>query len=111
MARLQIDAGRLRHRLQIERPTMPAGGSVSGAARFTAGDTVFALVEPLGPLGAEETGFALDARRLAVTIRFRPGVASGQRFRLGDRLLVIETAFDPDETGRFIRCLCREEGP
>lgn len=111
MARLQIDAGRLRHRLQIERPAPTADGSVAGALSFTAGETVFALVDPLGPVGADETGFALDARRLAVTIRFRPGVASGQRFRFGERLLVIETAFDPDETGRFIRCLCREEGP
>lgn len=110
MGRLLIDAGRLRHRLVLDVPSAEADGAGGLKPDRTAGEALFALVEPAGPLALEDTGFAMPGQRLAVTIRFRPGLAAGQRFRHGERLLVIESAFDPDETGRFIRCLCREEG-
>ena len=107
MARLSIDPGRLRHRLTLEKPRLLADGAAGG---FEAGEALFALVEPAGPVPVEDTGFAMPGQRLTVTLRFRPGLAAGQRFGFGDRLRVIEGAFDPDETGRFLRCLCREEG-
>ncbi|MBB4065727.1 phage head closure protein [Gellertiella hungarica] len=111
MAGATIDAGRFRHAVVLERPLSGADGAGGTIAGFAAEADLFALVEPGAAEPAEDTGFALPYRRMAVTIRFRPGVTAGSRFRLGDRLLDIEHAFDPDETGRYIRCLCREEGP
>lgn len=110
MAPLFIEAGRLRHRLVLERPTGEADGAGGLEPGMEPGEAIYGLVEPLEPLALNDTGFAMPGQRLAVTIRFRPGLAAGDRFRHGARLLVVESAFDPDETGRFIRCLCREEG-
>lgn len=62
-----------------------------------------------------EQRFTADAMETAithlVTIRARPDVANGMRFRLGARALLIRAVIDPDESGRFFLCRCEEFAP
>ena len=104
-ARLRIDPGALNRTLVLELPALSASGEATG---YQPGITLQGEVQAAGPVTLEDTGFAETAALLAVTIRFRTGIVAGSRFRLGARLLSIEAAADPDETGRFLRCLCRE---
>lgn len=111
MATFRIDPGRLSRRLVLEAPTAApdgAGGIVTG---FRTVARLFAAVDPLGPAEQEDTGFATWSRRLQVTLRYRSDLATGQRFRLGSRILVLESVTDPDETGRYLTCICREDQP
>jgi SPP1 family predicted phage head-tail adaptor len=102
--------GRLRLRLELEKATpMPdgAGGStlVWGAVATLSADVV--------PLKAEERevgeGLA-DVVSHRIVIRQRDDVAAGDRFRLGTRVFRINGITDPEEDGRYLVCLCEEEG-
>jgi SPP1 family predicted phage head-tail adaptor len=44
-----------------------------------------------------------------IWIRFRDGVSAGQRFHKGARLFAVKLVQDPDETGRYLTCLCEED--
>ena len=72
-----------------------------------AGD-VWGQVTPLS--GSER--FLAERQEEAVThrilIRWRPGIESGMRFRLGARTFLIRSAFDPDERQRVLICRCEE---
>ena len=45
-----------------------------------------------------------------IVIRKRADVSTGDRFRLGERLFRIRSITDPAEDGRYLVCLCEEEG-
>jgi SPP1 family predicted phage head-tail adaptor len=45
-----------------------------------------------------------------IVIRKRSDVSTSERFRLGDRLFRIRGLADPQEDGRYLVCLCEEEG-
>lgn len=108
MVAFHIDPGRLSRRLTLEAPVATpdaAGGMVTG---FQTVAKLFAALDPLGPLDQEDTGFAAWPRLFRVTLRYRADLAAGHHFRLGTRLLVIEGVADPDETGRYLQCTCRE---
>jgi SPP1 family predicted phage head-tail adaptor len=43
-----------------------------------------------------------------IWLRARTGVSEGMRFRKGARTFTIRAVRDPDETGRYLVCLCEE---
>ena len=47
---------------------------------------------------------------LAVTVRFRKGLAAGWRLRRGSRTFDVETVRDPDERRRWLVLDVRERG-
>lgn len=94
------DPGRLRLRLELEKATPSPDGAATIAA---------ALI----PLKAEERSVGeglADVGQVRIVIRRRGDVAAGDRFRLGERLFHIRSVFDPEEDGRYLVCLCSEEG-
>ena len=54
-------------------------------------------------------GQTLESVTHSITLRHRDDVSAGMRFRRGARILGIVTVHDPDETGRYLACLAREE--
>jgi len=103
-------AGRLSARLDIETATPTPDGAGGSEPVWSAVATVSA---ELVPLKAEErdVGEGLgDLVTHRIVIRKRADVAPGDRFRLGTRLFRIRSATDPEEDGRFLVCLCEEEG-
>lgn len=107
----RIDPGRLRRLLTLEQPTRVADGAGGFTQTWTATTTVFAALEPVAAvqrLGADQ---ALQSVTHRVTLRARSGLTRGMRFTNGGRAFLIETIHDPDETGRFLVCRVREEGP
>ena len=108
MATFRFDPGRLNRRLVLEAPTAAADGAGGTLAGMRTVGSLFAALDPIGPLEQDDTGFARWPRLLRVTLRYRTDLAAGQRFRLGTRLFVIEAVTDPDETHRFLQCSCRE---
>lgn len=110
MVAVFLDPGRLRHRLMLEAPVAAADGLGGHLVTWVEIATVDALVEPRSEssrFGADQTREETTHR---VTLRHRPDVASGSRFRFGARILEIVTVHDPDESGRYLVCRTREKG-
>nr|WP_316653297.1 phage head closure protein [uncultured Gellertiella sp.] len=109
MARFFLDAGALRHPLVLETPVGVADGQGGVSVSFAPLASLFARIEPLGPVETDDSGFADISRQIRVTIRARPDLRRGQRFASELRRFVIESVEDPDESGRYLVCTCREE--
>jgi len=110
MAIAAIDPGRFRTELALEQATPTPDGAGGFTETWTEVALVFARIEPLAArdrFGAAQT---LEDVTHRITIRQRPDVASGKRLTRGERTFAILTAHDPDETGRYLVCLVREDG-
>jgi SPP1 family predicted phage head-tail adaptor len=106
----ESDPGRLRLRLALERATPSADGG--GGATLSWGE-VATVSADVTPVTADErpTGEGLgDLTLQKVVIRKRADTFVGDRFRLGERLFRIRTVTDPAEDGRYLICICEEEG-
>jgi SPP1 family predicted phage head-tail adaptor len=104
------EAGRLRLRLSLERATPTPDGA--GGAAFS-WNAIASLPADVTPVKADERGVGEGLSDLTlhkIVIRKRADIFSGDRFRLGDRMFRIRSVSDPDEDGRFLVCLCEEEG-
>jgi SPP1 family predicted phage head-tail adaptor len=103
-----IDPGRLRHRLMlrapIETPDGSGGFSIAWQDQFECWASIRPLVESTLELaGNRDVGVSHE-----IIVRKRTGIIPGARFALGARVFDILGAFDPDETGRYLQCRCRE---
>ncbi|GIL03330.1 MAG: hypothetical protein BroJett030_32290 [Alphaproteobacteria bacterium] len=103
-----IDPGRLRARLEyetlVEMPDGQGGYEASWVKQFD----VWAAIRPLAGAAPEEAGTRQAVTTHEIIVRKRAGIVAGARFRLGPRLFDIAAAHDPDETGRYLTCRCRE---
>ena len=105
-----IDPGAFRHELVLEAATPTPDGAGGHAVSWNEVAALFARIEPVSAasrFGADQT---LESVTHRVTMRHRPGVASGMRFTRLGRAFEIITVHDPDETGRYLVCRVREEG-
>jgi SPP1 family predicted phage head-tail adaptor len=104
------DAGRLRLRLTLERATPAPDGAGGSTLAWNAVATLPADVMPV-KADEREAGEGLSDLALhRVVIRKRADISSSDRFRLGARKFRIRSISDPAEDGRFLECLCEEEG-
>lgn len=103
--------GALRKRLVLEAPSDEPDDTGAFSRSWTPVANVWGQVTPVG--GQEN--FSADAIEVAishrVTIRTRPDVVNGMRFRLGTRALLIRAVVDPDGRDRHLLCRCEEFAP
>ena len=102
--------GRLRQRLALEKPTPVPDGF--GGSVFS-WDAVATLFGEVTPLRADERSVGEGLGDLVthrIVIRYRADVSPGDRFVLGVRVFRVRGVSDPDEDGRYLVCLCEEEG-
>ncbi len=87
-----MEAGRLKHRIDIERPV--ADGSIEGAGDGTwelVAKGVRAEVQDALPSKAErlDSGINVASRPARVRMRYRPGITPDMRFVMGERVMQI----------------------
>ena len=104
-----IDPGLLRDRAVLESPSETSDGQGGAVIRWNALRGVSIHIEPQDARRFERFDRAQGETRHRVLCRKADDVKRGARFRLASRILTIETAYDPDERGRFLLCLCVEE--
>jgi SPP1 family predicted phage head-tail adaptor len=71
------------------------------------------LAAEVTPVSADERGIGEgpgDLTLQRIVIRKRADIFGGDRFRLGDRLFRIRSVTDPAEDGRYLVCICEEQG-
>jgi SPP1 family predicted phage head-tail adaptor len=96
---------RLELQEEIETPDGAGGFSTAWVLRRLA----WAELMPLSAARIERAGNVTAETTHEIRIRRQDGVRPGMRFVLGSRRFRIETVRDPDETGRFLLCLAKEE--
>ena len=110
MRGLLLDPGRLRTELALEEAASVADGMVGHVENWREVATVFALVEPVSAKSVFGAGQTLETVTHRITLRHRPGVASGMRFTRAGRVFGIVAVHDPDESGRYLVCRTKEVG-
>ena len=110
MATLFLDPGQFSHWLLIERAVDADDGSGGLDRRWEEVGACWAMVVPLSARMREIARQTDERTSHHITVRMRDDLRSGMRFRKGERLFAIRTAYDPDESGRFLLCRCEEEG-
>lgn len=103
-----IDPGRMTARMELERPVDTPDGQGGISRAFANAGALWTLIEPRVALITERRDERVEDLEHDVWIRHRTDVSAGMRFRKGARLLDILSAFDPDETRRYLVCRCRE---
>lgn len=106
-----IDPGRLRHRLTIEKPDGDPDGAGGTVVTWTTVATVWGAVEPLKATEADTGGRLATVATHRVVIRQRDDVSGGMRVLHRDRVLRVLAVHDPDERGRYLELLTKEEAP
>lgn len=109
MATEFIDAGRLSSELILEARAETPDGYGGHADQWNEIAAVWGRIEPVStasPLWADKRLAEVTHR---ITIRFRDDVGAGMRFRRNSRRFDIRMLVDPDESGRYLVCLTREE--
>lgn len=104
------EPGRLDRRLVLEKP---AGAGDGAGGRVIAWSAAGILWAEMRLLGADErpVGEGLAEMRLyRIVMRHRDDVATGDRFRLGERTFLVLATSDPGGDRRFLACLAEEEG-
>jgi SPP1 family predicted phage head-tail adaptor len=103
------DPGRLRFRLELQEEIETPDGAGGFSTAWVLRRFTWAELMPLSAARIERAGNALAEITHEIRIRRQDGVKPGIRFVLGMRRFRIETVRDPDETGRFLHCLAKEE--
>lgn len=104
-----IDPGRMRTEVSLEAATAVPDEAGGYDESWTEVAVLFAQVEPVGASARFAAAQMLEDVSHRITMRHRAGVVAGMRFRKGTRLFMIVTVHDPDETGRYLVCLVREQ--
>lgn len=100
----------LRHRLVLEERVSVADGGGGATESWTELVTVWAAMYPKSGL-EREAADRLGARAATdITIRYRSGVTTDMRFRLGTRHFNIRAVLDVDGRRRWLKCTCEEGG-
>ncbi|MET3854018.1 phage head closure protein [Rhizobium sp. OAE497] len=110
MRAVVLDPGAMSARLVLERPVELADGQGGAGVSFEGVASLWARIEPVGESSEERAGADLVTLTHRVWVRFRTDIRSGMRLRKGERVFVIRSLRDPDEGGRYLACLCEEEG-
>lgn len=105
-----IDPGAFRHEMALEEAALASNGTGGHAEVWTEIATLFARIEPLVATSRFGAGQTLEAVSHRISLRYRNGVRSGMRFTRLGRIFEIVTVHDPDETGRYLICMAREQG-
>jgi SPP1 family predicted phage head-tail adaptor len=104
-----FDPGQMTARLALEEAVAAPDGQGGATLAWTEIAALWAKIEPVSSALTEMAGAEVGAITHRIWIGFRAGVFAGQRFRKGARLFAVKLVQDPDETGRYLTCLCEED--
>ena len=102
---------RLRRRIVIETPVESADGAGGVRRSWTAAATVWAAVQPLKAVDAPPLALPGQTVTHRVTLRWRAGLTTAARLRLGSRVFALRAVHDPEERGRILVCHAEEVKP
>jgi SPP1 family predicted phage head-tail adaptor len=104
-----FDPGQMTARLALEAPQSTPDGQGGAVTTWVEIAAMWAKIEPASSTLAERAGADTGTVTHRIWVRLRTDVCAGQRFRKGMRRFAVKLVQDPDETGRYLTCLCEED--
>lgn len=104
-----FDPGLMTARLDLEMPQDVVDGQGGAIRSWVISASMWARIEPVSFVVTEAAGAETGHVSHRIWVRFRDGIAAGQRFRKGGRVFLIRLVRDPDETRRYLICQCEED--
>ena len=111
MPTLLLDPGALATRLQLQGVEETPDGQGGASRSWSTVAALWGKVEPVSALGRELAGQEGQVVTHRIYLRARPDVAVGMRLVKLQRTFRIKAMHDPDESGRYVVCLCEETAP
>jgi len=105
----RIEAGKLRHRVQLVQPTLvqdASGGIEEDQASIFA--TVWASIEALSGRELYAAQQKVSDVTHKITMRYMAGVTAKLNVRFGNREFQIQAVENPDERTKILNLLCLE---
>jgi SPP1 family predicted phage head-tail adaptor len=106
---LFFDPGQMTARLALETPRDVPDGQGGATTTWQEIAALWARIEPVSTVQAELASGEAGTITHRIWIRHRGDVQAGDRFRKGNRVMMIKLVHDPDETGRYLVCRCEED--
>ncbi|AYD00231.1 head-tail adaptor protein [Neorhizobium sp. NCHU2750] len=106
-----FDPGQMTARLTLEDQLAEPDGQGGATLAWTEIAALWAKVEPVSSLVVDRAGGEIGTITHRIWVAFRSDITAGRRFRKGARLFAVKLVGDPDETGRYLTCLCEENAP
>ena len=104
----RVSIGSRRTRLVIEAPTETPDGAGGAVVTWVDAGSCWARVRPYGGREAENRDQLAGEVGLEVMLSWRDDIGPRNRFRIGDRIIAISSAVDPDGRRRVLVCRCTE---
>ncbi len=104
-----FDPGAMTARLALEAQVSEPDGQGGARVAWAEVAAMWARIEPVSSVAGEHAAAETGTITHRIWIRFRSDIRAGQRLRKGMRLFAVKLVQDPDETGRYLTCLCEEE--
>jgi SPP1 family predicted phage head-tail adaptor len=108
---MPFDIGKARHRLALQAVSTVADALGGQSEMWATEATIWARVEPLSGRELVQAQQVASEATHRVTIRYRTGVTTAKRFKLGTRTLNITSVINPGELGETLVLLCTESTP
>lgn len=106
-----VEPGALRAELFLQEAELEPDGAGGHRRNWGEVASLLAHVEPVSQRAFFGADQRIESVTHRITMRWRSDTVPGMRFRRRDRHFDILTVHDPDETGRYLVCMAREDRP
>jgi SPP1 family predicted phage head-tail adaptor len=103
-----MQAGKLRHRIVLQKVTMMRDEEGNAVETWSDFVTVWASVEPIRGREYFEAAAINTENDLRFVIRYRSGITSEMRVWYNDRIFDIQSVIDIDEAHKELELICKE---
>ena len=108
MTRTSLDPGLFRHRVDLENQVQTPDGCGGFNAEWQLVSRLWAAIEPLSSAQRSQIETLDTLVSYQITIRWRGDCLAQMRFMSSGREFLITSVRDPDETKRYLVCMCEE---
>lgn len=108
---LFFDPGQMTARLELEKADAMSDGQGGASLAWVSIGALWARIEPVNMVPDEVAGQERGLLTHRIWIRHRADIETSMRLRKGGRIFDIRALRDPDETRRYLVCLCEEGRP
>lgn len=107
---LFIDPGQLTSELALEAMQPLPDGMGGYAETWSEIAMVWGRIEPVSSTQKDFGARPQPEVTHRILMRFREDISTDKRLRKAGRIFALRSVHDPDESGRYLICLAREEG-
>ena len=106
---MPLQAGKLRHRLKLQRRDLKQDGTGEKSPAYSTYATVWGRVDTLTGYELEHAQQVHAEARCRITIRYNPQVVTTDWIVFGDRIFEVAAApINPEQRNEYLQIICTE---